>query len=62
MIDFFKCMKEKLVSEGVDEAAFLGMFSGIKGIVLLDTCGNTEKLGEDLKKLGLGLKILKPEK
>ncbi len=37
MIEFFKHMKESLLKEGMDEAAFAGMFSGIKGIVILDT-------------------------
>ncbi len=43
MIGFFKHAKEQMLKEGVDEAAFANMFSGIKGIVLLDTCGNAEK-------------------
>ena len=58
MIEFFKHMKGKLLKEGVDEAAFANMFSGIKGIVLLDTCGNAEKCKEELEKLGIGLPIL----
>ena len=55
MIEFFKHMKEKMLKEGVDEAAFANMFSGIKGIVLLDTCGNAEKCREELEKSGIGL-------
>ena len=51
MIEFFKHMKEKMLKEGVDEAAFANMFSGIKGIVLLDTCGNAEKYSEELGKV-----------
>ena len=58
MIEFFKHMKEKMLKEGVDEATFANMFSGIKGIVLLDTCGNAEKCLEELKKSGMGLPIL----
>jgi hypothetical protein len=58
MIEFFKHMKEKMLKEGVDEVAFANMFSGIKGIVFLDTCGNAEKLREELKKSGMGLPIL----
>ena len=58
MIEFFKHVKEKMLKEGVDEAAFANMFSGIKGIVLLDTCGNAEKCKEELEKLGIGLPIL----
>ena len=43
MIEFFKHAKETMLKEGVDEATFANMFSGIKGIVILDTCGNAEK-------------------
>ena len=58
MIEFFKHMKERLMKEGMDEAAFAGMFSGIKGIVLLDTCGNAKECREELEKSGMGLTIL----
>ena len=58
MIQFFKHMKEKMLKEGVDEVAFANMFSGIKGIVLLDTCGNSEKCLEELEKSGMRLPIL----
>ena len=44
MIGFFKHAKEQMLKEGVDEAAFAGMFSGIKGVVLLDTCGRRRKM------------------
>ena len=58
MIGFFKRMKEKMLKEGIDEAAFANLFSGIKGVVLLDTCGNAEKCLEELEKSGIGLPIL----
>jgi hypothetical protein len=58
MIGFFKHMKGILAKEGVDEAAFAGMFSGIKGIVILDTCGNAQKCREDLEKTGMGIPII----
>jgi hypothetical protein len=58
MIGFFKHAKEQMKKEGVDEAAFANMFSGIKGAVILDTCGNAEKCKEDLENSGIGLKIL----
>ena len=58
MIGFFKHARETMLKEGVDEAAFTNLFSGIKGIVLLDTCGNREKMREDLEKSGIGLPIL----
>jgi hypothetical protein len=62
MIGFFKHAKEQLLKEGVDEATFANMFSGIKGAVILDTCGNAEKCVEELEKSGIGLKILEVRK
>lgn len=62
MIGFFKHAKEQMLKEGVDEAAFENMFSGIKGIVLLDTCGDAEKCVQDLKDSGMNLKILETRK
>jgi hypothetical protein len=58
MIEFFKHAKETMLKEGVDEAAFTNMFSGIKGFVILDTCGNTEKMKKELKEAGLRVPIL----
>jgi hypothetical protein len=58
MIEFFENMKENLKNQGMDEAAFEGMFSGIKGIVVLDTLGEAEKCREALKQAGLNLKVL----
>jgi hypothetical protein len=58
MIEFFKHMKERMLKEGIDETAFANLFSGIKGIVLLDTCGNAEKYRKDLEESGMGLPIL----
>ncbi len=62
MISFFKHAKEQLQREGVDEEAYAKMFAGIKGIVFLDTVGNTEKCLEDLKKSGMGLTVLEKRK
>ncbi len=62
MIGFFKHAKDQMLKEGVDEAAFANMFSGIKGIVLLDTCGDTEKCVQDIKDSGMNLKILETRK
>ena len=62
MIGFFKHAKDQMLKEGVDEAAFANMFSGIKGIVLLDTCGDAEKCVQDLKDSGMNLKILETRK
>jgi hypothetical protein len=58
MIEFFATMKENLKREGIDEATFAGMFNGIKGIVLLDTCGDAKKYKQDFKKLGINLEVL----
>jgi hypothetical protein len=58
MIGFFKHAKEQMLKEGIDEAAFLNMFSGIRGFVLLNTCGDEGKMREDLEKSGLNVEIL----
>lgn len=58
MIEFFKHMKRQLQAEGVDDAAYAGMFSGIKGIVLLDTVGNAQDCLAELDKAGMGLPVL----
>ncbi len=51
MVEFFKHMKDKLLKQGIDEAAFASMFSGIKGFVLLDTCGNAEEMKKELEEV-----------
>jgi hypothetical protein len=58
MIEFFRHMKGELLKQGMDEAAFVGMFSGIKGFVLLDTCGNAEKMKKELAEAGLKVPII----
>ncbi len=58
MIEFFKHMKGELLKQGMDEAALVGMFSGIKGFVLLATCGNAEKMKNELEAAGLGVPII----
>lgn len=58
MVEFFKHAKEQMLKEGVNEATFDGMFSGIKGVVLLDTCGDAEKCRADLEKAGIPLRVL----
>jgi hypothetical protein len=62
MIDFFKDMKPKMVQEGMDEATFRNMFSGIKGFVVLDTCGEGESDKAELEKQGLGVPVLEVRK
>jgi hypothetical protein len=58
MIEFFKHMKGELLKQGMAEAAFENMFNGIKGFVVLDTCGNAQKLTEDLKNTGINVPII----
>lgn len=58
MVGFFVHAKEQMLKEGVDETAFNGMFSGIKGIVLLNTCGDASQLKADLEAAGIPLEIL----
>ncbi len=62
MIEFFKHMKGELLKQGMDKEAFLGMFSGIKGFVILDTCGNAEKMKKELEETGLGVPIIETRK
>ena len=62
MIGFFKHAKEQMIKEGIDEAAFAGIFGGIEGVVILDTCDNAEKCREDLEKSGMNLRILEVRK
>jgi hypothetical protein len=59
MIDFFRDAQKKLKQEGMDEETIRNMFSGIKGIVLLDTLGNAEKCRMEIENLHTGLNILK---
>jgi Protein of unknown function (DUF1638) len=58
MISFFKHAKDELQKEGVDEATFANMFSGIKGAVVLDTCRDAEKCRAEVEQSGMNLKIL----
>jgi hypothetical protein len=62
MIGFFKHAKETMLKEGVDEAAFEGMFSGIKGFVLFDTCGDADRMRKDLEDSGIKVPILETRK
>ncbi len=62
MIDFFCDAKEKLKKEGMDDEALKALFSGIKGIVLLDTLDEEQKNKADLETLKTGLKVLDTKK
>ena len=58
MIGFFKHAKEQLTKEGVDDAMFENLFSGIRGFVLLNTCGNTDRMHKELEQSGINVPIL----
>src|SRR3972149_1483955 len=58
MISFFHHFKEKMQKENIDEQTFAKLFSGLKGIVLLDTLGEANKTAEEVEKLHTGLTIL----
>ena len=58
MIGFFSHFKEKAKQENIDEKAFNQLFSGLRGIALLDTLGDPEKSREEIKKLHTGLEVV----
>lgn len=62
MIEFFEDMKPRLEQEGLDEEAFSNMFSGLKGFVILDTCGDGAELSEKIRRAGLKLNVLETRK
>jgi hypothetical protein len=62
MIEFFEDIKPKMLQEGIDEATYANMFSGIKGFVVLDTCGDGDKLLAAIKKAGLNVEVLETRK
>jgi len=55
-------MKPRMLQEGMDEATFENMFNGVKGFVVLDTCGNGEKDKAELEKLCMGVPVLEVRK
>jgi Protein of unknown function (DUF1638) len=57
-IDIFKYWKEKARLEGIDEDTLRQVFNGLKGILFLDTLGETEKNLAEIDKLKIGLPIL----
>jgi hypothetical protein len=62
MIDFYKHFKKKALQEGIDEDTIKQFFSGLKGIMLLDTLGEAEKNLEDIHKLNFGLPVVKTKR
>ena len=58
MTDFFSHARDMMRREGVDDDSLKHLFNGLRGIVLLDTLGNSDKLKADIEKLDTGLQIL----
>ena len=58
MIDFFSHAKEMMLREGMDETALKQLFSGIRGIVILDTLGGSAELKARIERLDTGLLVL----
>ena len=58
MIEFFQQAKAKMKEEGIDEDAIKNMFTGLKGIVLLDTLGNSQKCSAEIESLDTGLEVI----
>jgi hypothetical protein len=62
MIGFFKKIKDEIKQEGIDESSLKQLFSGLKGIVLLDTLGESDKDRVEIEKMDTGLQILETKK
>ena len=58
MTDFFSHTQEMMRKEGLDEDALKQLFSGLRGIIILDTLGNAAELKSKVEKLNTGLLIL----
>ncbi|MGD0645314.1 MAG: DUF1638 domain-containing protein [Candidatus Bathyarchaeia archaeon] len=62
MIGFYEYLKNKARQAGVDDDDFKQFFSGLKGIMLLDTLGEAEKNIEEIDKLNFGLPVLETKR
>ncbi len=58
MTDFFKHTQDLMRKEGLDEATLKQFFNGLRGIIILDTLGNANKLITEVNRLSTGLEIL----
>jgi len=58
MTDFFVHAQALMQKEGLDEATLKQFFSGLRGIIILDTLGNANKLESEVKGLHTSLEIL----
>jgi hypothetical protein len=62
MTDFFSHAQKIMRKEGVDEATIKQFFNCMKGILILDTLGNTDELIAQVQKLQTGLEIIETRK
>ncbi len=58
MVEFFEGVRQKAREEGIDENVLKSLFSGLKGIVLLDTLGQAKANRAEIEKMDTGLPIL----
>jgi hypothetical protein len=58
MTDFFSHAQEMMRREGMDETALKQLLSGIRGMVILDTLGDSAELKSKIEKLDIGLLVL----
>jgi hypothetical protein len=58
MTDFFSHAQEMMRRESMDETALKQLLSGIRGIVILDTLGDSAELKSKIEKLDIGLLVL----
>ncbi|MEM2108065.1 MAG: hypothetical protein QXL10_02125 [Candidatus Bathyarchaeia archaeon] len=58
MIEFFNHFKALTRRENIDEESMNKLFSGLTGIILLDTLGESKKYREEIEKLQSGLRTL----
>lgn len=58
LIEFFQKAQDAARQQNVDEETLKQLFSGLKGIVLLDTMGEADKNRADIEKINTGLPIL----
>jgi len=59
MTDFFRHAQKMMRREDLDESVLKQFFSGLRGIIILDTLGRATELQLKVEKLNTGLPILK---
>jgi len=58
MTDFSGHARDMMLKEGLDEVYLKQFFSGLRGIIVLDTLRNDDKLKLEIAKLDTGLEIV----